>query len=188
MNNKNDDLWLNIYTFVLIPFCIIINIINTYNGFKYYDAYDNKVISFFTLAFAIISVIYFAITFYYAMDRKRLGYNLILVSVGYSVVVSSFNQVVATYLGQGTKFYVMFIVYGILFTIFWGLPNYLYFIKRKNLFETKKINEETKEKIKKELNKIIEQKKVNDKKKVEKKTVEKKTTNKKTVKSKTTKK
>ena len=82
----------------------------------------------------------------------------------------------------------MFIVYGILFTIFWGLPNYLYFIKRKNLFETKKINEETKEKIKKELNKIIEQKKVNDKKKVEKKTVEKKTTNKKTVKSKTTKK
>ena len=148
--DKNKDLWLNIYTFLLLPFCVIINCINLYKRIKYFNAYSNSV-SIMLLIFAIISIIYYSITFYFAKDRRRIGYNLLLVSVGYSVVVASFDQVVATYLDQGTKFYLMFIVYGFLFTAFWGFPNYLYIIKRKCFFETKKIDDETKAKIKEKL-------------------------------------
>ena len=119
---------------------------------------------FLIIFFAIISIIYYAITFYFAKDRKRIGYNLLLVSIGYSIVVSSFNQVISTYLDQGFKFYLMFIVYGLLFTIFWGFPNYLYVINRKSLFETKKIDDATKEKIKEELNKIYKNNHKNAKK------------------------
>jgi len=159
MEKKQSDLWLNIYTFVLLPLCSILNCFNLYKGIKHFDAYDNKVISFFIVLFSLISIIYYAITFYFAKDRRRIGYNLILVSIGYSIAVASFNQTVSTYLGQGMKFYVMLIIYGILFTIFWGYPNYLYVINRKKMFETKKVDEETKKKIKEELSKILKNKK-----------------------------
>lgn len=160
MKNKTNDLWLNIYTFILLPFCVIINVINLYKYIRDFGMYDNPVISVFLILFAIISIVYYSVTVYFAKDRVRIAYNLLLVSVGLSVVIASYNQVIATYLDQGLKFYMMFVLYGVLFTIFWGLPNYLYIIKRRELFKDKQtISQETKDKLKEELKKSLDNKK-----------------------------
>ena len=160
MKNKTNDLWLNIYTFILLPFCVIVNVINLYKYIRNFGMYDNPIISVFLILFAIISIVYYSVTVYFAKDRVRIAYNLLLVSVGVSIVIASYNQVIATYLDQGIKFYTMFVLYGVLFTVFWGLPNYLYIINRKELFKDKQtISQETKDKLKEELKKGLVNKK-----------------------------
>ncbi|MBR3524161.1 MAG: hypothetical protein IKN87_05750 [Bacilli bacterium] len=139
MKNKTNDLWLNIYIFLLLPFCILINIWNLFKYIKHFNSLDNMFLTILQLILCIVSIAYYAYTFFYAKDRVKKAYLLIIISIFYSIFVASFDQTLATYYNQGFKTYLMFVVYIGLFVIWWGLPNYIYFQRRKDMFEMKRV-------------------------------------------------
>lgn len=149
MKNKTNDLWFNIYVFLLIPFCIIINLYNIFKYITHFNALNNMFITIVQLILAVISILLYGFTLYYAKDRLKIAYNFIIVSIFYSIVVASFNQVLETYYNQGTKTYTMFFVYIVLFICCYGMPNYVYFNRRKEMFGQKLVmsKEELLEKI-----------------------------------------
>lgn len=149
MKNKTNDIWFNIYTFLLLPLCIIINIYNIFKYITNFNSLNNMFVTIIQLLLAIISIILYGFTLYYAKDRVKVAYNLIIVTVFYSIIVASFNQVLETYYNQGVKTYIMFIVYVLLFICCYGLLNYVYFKRRKDMFGKKIImsKDELKKKI-----------------------------------------
>lgn len=142
MKNKISDIWLNIYTFILIPFCVIINIYQLFNYIRYFNSINNMLVSIILILFCVVSIIFYSYTFIQAKDRLKKSYNLLIISIVYGIITSSFNQTVDTYL-YSNLFVGMFFIYLVLFGFCWGVPNYIYFSKRKDLFKTdKKISKE----------------------------------------------
>ena len=162
MNNKTNDLWFNIYVFLLLPFCVLINIWHLVNYLKHFNNINNMFIAVFQIVLCIISILYYAYTFYFAKDRVKKAYLLLLISIFFSIFVASFNQTINTYYDQGAKTYLMFLVYIALFVIWWGLPNYTYFKRRKDMFGMKKVM--SKEELKNKINDAIKEKKEKDNK------------------------
>ena len=162
MNKKTNDLWFNIYVFLLLPFCILINIWNIIKYLRYFNSLNNMFITILQLVLCVISIGYYAYTFYYAKDRVKKAYLLIMISIFYSVFVASFNQTITTYYDQGIKTYLMFIVYIVLITCIYGLPNYVYFKRRKDMFVMDKAID--KELLKSKIKEAVEKKKEDNKK------------------------
>ena len=156
-NNKTNDLWFNIYVFLLLPFCILINIWSIIKYLKQFNYLNNMFITILQLVLCIISIIFYAYTFYYAKDRVKKAYTLIMISIFYSVFVASFNQTISTYYDQGIKTYLMFIVYTILILCCYGFPNYIYFKRRKEFFVMPKVM--SKELLKSKIKESMEKKK-----------------------------
>ena len=150
MKNKTNDLWFNMYVFLLLPLCILLNIWNLFKYIKNFNSLDNMFITIVQLILCVVSIGYYAYTFYFAKDRLKKAYLLIIISIFYSIGVASFNQTLSTYYNQGAKAYLMFFVYLALFIVWWGLPNYVYFERRKDMFKMDKVmpKEELKAKIK----------------------------------------
>lgn len=153
MNNKTNDIWFNIYVFLLLPFCVLINIWNLIRYIRYFNGLNNMFLTIFQLILCILSIIFYAYTFFYAKDRVKKAYLLIMISIFYGAFVAAFDQTLATYYNQGFKTYLMFIVYIALFVMWWGLPNYIYFQRRKEMFEIKKVM--SKEELKSKINEAI---------------------------------
>ena len=166
MKNRKNDLWFNIYVFLLLPFCILINIWNIIKYAKDFDYLDNIFITVLQFVLCGISIIYYAITVYYAKDTDKKAYPLIIGSLALSIFVASFNQILATYYNMGLKTYSMFAVYIILFVCLWGMPNYVYFERRKDMFEHSNVvpKEVLKEKIAEAIKKENKETKKDDKK------------------------
>ena len=159
MNKKTNDLWFNIYVFLLLPFCVLINIWNLIGYIKHFDSLNNMFITIIQLILCVTSIIFYNYTFYYAKYRVKKSYLLIMISIFLSVIVASFNQTLNTYYDQGAKTYLMFLVYVALFVIWWGLPNYIYFERRKEMYilEKKVDKELLKSKIKEAVTKKKEE-------------------------------
>ena len=160
-NNKTNDLWFNIYVFLLLPFCILINIWNIVKYIKQFNYLNNMFITIFQFIICVVSIGYYAYTFYYAKDRVKKAYMLIIISIFYSVVIASFNQTITTYYDQGIKTYLMFLVYLVLFLSCYGFPNYVYFKRRKDYFIMSNVisKELLKSKIKEAMDKKQQEKK-----------------------------
>ena len=161
MNNKTNDLWFNIYVFLLLPFCVLINIWNIVKYIKYFNSLNNMFITILQFVLCIVSIVYYSYTFYFAKDRVKKSYLLIIISIFFSVFVASFNQTITTYYDQGIKTYLMFILYLVLITFIYGLPNYVYFNRRKDMFVMDKTID--KELLKSKIKEAVEKKKDNNK-------------------------
>ena len=111
MKNKTSDLWFNIYVFLLLPFCILINIWNIVKYIKDFNSLNNMVITIIQFIICIGSIAFYAYTFYYAKDRVKKSYMLIIISIFFSIFVASFNETINYYYDNGFKTYFMFIVY-----------------------------------------------------------------------------
>lgn len=138
-NNKTNDLWFNIYVFLLLPLCILINIWNIVKYIRQFNYLNNMFITILQFIICIVSIIFYVYTFYYAKDRVKKAYNLIIFSIFYSVIIASFNQTLSTYYDQGIKTYLMFILYVVLLLCCYGFPNYVYFKRRENYFVLPKV-------------------------------------------------
>jgi len=114
------------------------------------------------LVLCVVSIAYYSFTFYFAKDRVKKSYLLIIISIFFSVFVASFNQTITTYYDQGIKTYLMFILYLILITFIYGLPNYVYFERRKDMFVMDKAID--KELLKSKIKDAVEKKKESNKK------------------------
>ena len=161
MNNKTNDLLFNIYVFLLLPFCVLINIWNIVKYIKYFNSLNNMFITILQFVLCIVSIVYYSYTFYFAKDRVKKSYLLIIISIFFSVFVASFNQTITTYYDQGIKTYLMFILYLVLITFIYGLPNYVYFNRRKDMFVMDKTID--KELLKSKIKEAVEKKKDNNK-------------------------
>lgn len=173
---KINDLWLNIYTFILIPFCVIVNCYNLFNYIRYFNSINNMLVSVILIILCVISIVFYTYTFIFAKDRLLKSYNLIIASIGLSIITSSFSQTVDTYL-YSNMFILMFLLYIVLFTCCWGVPNYIYFSKRKDLFKLEKnvSKEEIIKQIKSNPKYIAKEKELKEKQKSMKKNTKKTT-------------
>ena len=151
MNKKNKDMWFNTYIYLLLPLCVGINIYSLVKCFSNFNYLNNMVITITQLGLIIIAIVLYTLTFYYAKNRLKWAYVLIVISIIYSIVNASFNQVINTFYDQGTKTYLMFLLYLLLFSLCYGIPSYIYFSKRKVMLIKK--NMISKEELKEIINK-----------------------------------
>ena len=70
------------------------------------------------------------VTYYHFLKRNKVGYKLLNVFLICELLVSTFNLAIKSEKFDIISFVVFIIVYGIV----WTLPNYIYFRKRKSLF------------------------------------------------------
>lgn len=150
MKKQTNDIWFNIYVFLLLPFCVLTNIIDIFKLIIHFNEFDSTILSVVRIIIAVISIVFFAYTVFLAKDRVKKSYYLIIATIFYSIVVASYNQVLSSYYDQGFKTILMYFVYLLLLICCWGIPNYTYFAKRKDFFELKKVmsKEELLDKIK----------------------------------------
>lgn len=147
MNKKMGDMWFSIYIYLLLPLCTIINIYSLIKYFYHFNYLDNMIITIIQLILAFLAILIYIFAFYRAKNRLKWSYNLVIISIFYSIFVASFNQTINTFYNQGVNSYLMFLAYLVLFILCYGLPNYIYFKRRKDMLIKKNLlsKEELKE-------------------------------------------
>jgi hypothetical protein len=123
--------WLDLLTYLLLPFVILFGIIEIVRGLLY-GVFSLGFMGYLILELAIIG--FYVYTFYHARKRNKQAFNLFRILIVISAVRAGLDYATTQNANNGHNFILILIAYLVIAGIAWVYPNEIYFKKRKDLF------------------------------------------------------
>lgn len=127
-------LWLDLLTYIIIPFVLLIGSINIIRALLY------GVINIHFFIFLFIEVAFltfYGFTFYHSYKRNKDAYMLLRLLILITSIQAGLDFANTQNINSGHSFILSLLGYLIVIAIVWIYPNEIYFKNRKNLFVNK---------------------------------------------------
>lgn len=120
--------WWNFCKYVRFP----LGILSYLGNMTYYSELPTNITTNIFFLIDIVIAIFLCATYYHFLKLTKIGYKFLNTWLITELLLNSFNATVAK---SGTFVTIDFIIYVIILGLIWTLPNFIYFRKRKNLFD-----------------------------------------------------